>query len=111
MNLTTPEVSSGAFMTVRSILMSDRVVGIGVVFIVFFGLKLVLGIDVLDWAQNLVSPTLPAHRQASSLNAPNPRATYDAVVAGKSCKQTSRGTLECDYRVGQSLYFTISSVG
>ncbi len=37
--------------------------------------------------------------------------TYRAVVAGMSCKQSSAGHLECDYRVGRSLHFTIAGVG
>jgi hypothetical protein len=37
--------------------------------------------------------------------------TYDAVVAGMSCKQQSSGQLDCDFRVGKSLRFTIAGVG
>jgi len=39
------------------------------------------------------------------------RTTYDLVVAGMRCSQNSRGDLECDYRVGRSLYFTIVAPG
>lgn len=37
--------------------------------------------------------------------------TYDAVVSGMTCKQQSSGQLDCDYRVGKSLRFTIAGVG
>ncbi len=39
------------------------------------------------------------------------RTTYDDVVAGMRCSQNSRGDLECDYRVGRSLHFTIVAPG
>jgi len=37
--------------------------------------------------------------------------TYDVVVAGMKCQQNSMGSLECDYRVGDSLHFNIAGVG
>ena len=40
-----------------------------------------------------------------------PMSTYDAVVAGMHCEQTSVGSLECDYHVGRSLHFGVVGVG
>jgi hypothetical protein len=38
--------------------------------------------------------------------------THDVVVSGMTCKQQgSSNSLECAYRVGRSLYFTIAGVG
>ena len=45
--------------------------------------------------------------QASPTRAP----THDAIVAGMKCKQNPMGSIECDYRVGHSLYFNIAGVG
>jgi len=43
--------------------------------------------------------------------APAPQSTHDAVVAGMACKQNPAGSLECEYRVGRSLYFAVVGVG
>ena len=51
---------------------------------------------------------------ATMLHAQNePRPTYDAVVAGMSCKQSyiSDTQLDCDYRVGKDLHFVIAGTG
>jgi len=37
--------------------------------------------------------------------------TYEDVVAGMKCTQSLSGHLECDYRVGRSLHFTIVAPG
>jgi hypothetical protein len=37
--------------------------------------------------------------------------TYDAVVQGMSCKQQPSGRMDCDYKVGKSLRFSVSGVG
>ena len=37
--------------------------------------------------------------------------TYEAVVNGMACKQQSSGRLDCEYKVGKSLWFLISGVG
>jgi hypothetical protein len=37
--------------------------------------------------------------------------TYDAVVAGMSCKQKSSGEMGCEYKVGTTLRFLITGVG
>jgi hypothetical protein len=37
--------------------------------------------------------------------------TYEAVIQGMSCKQQSSGRLDCEYKVGKSLWFHISGVG
>ncbi len=44
---------------------------------------------------------------------PAPSSTFDAVTAGRSCSQSTAepGTMECQYRVGTSLQFTIAGVG
>lgn len=42
---------------------------------------------------------------------PANNATYEAVVAGMSCKQLSSGRLDCEYKVGASLRFQISGIG
>ena len=39
------------------------------------------------------------------------RATVDVVIAGMGCKQIARDQLDCEYRVGRDLHFTISGVG
>jgi hypothetical protein len=39
------------------------------------------------------------------------RTTRDAVVAGMKCVPNSRGDMECDYRVGRSLHFSVVRVG
>jgi len=43
--------------------------------------------------------------------APSRVSTHDAIVAGMKCRQNSMGSMECDYRVGRSLYFNIAGVG
>jgi hypothetical protein len=44
---------------------------------------------------------------------PQSSPTYDAVVRGMKCTQSAvaKGQLECVYRVGKSLVFTIAGVG
>lgn len=42
---------------------------------------------------------------------PSRPSTHDAIVAGMACKQNSFGSLECEYRVGRSLYFAVIGVG
>jgi len=37
--------------------------------------------------------------------------TYDIVLAGKSCKETSTQMLNCSFHVGNDLYFTIDGIG
>jgi hypothetical protein len=37
--------------------------------------------------------------------------TYEAVIQGMSCKQQASGRMDCEYRVGKSLRFTIAGVG
>ncbi len=37
--------------------------------------------------------------------------TYDLVLAGMRCSRNSRGDLECEYRVGRSLHFTVVAPG
>ena len=57
---------------------------------------------------------LPAAAQAQAsrpATTPTPNAAYEAVVAGMSCKQISSGRLDCDYKVGSALRFTIAGVG
>ena len=48
-------------------------------------------------------------QQASAAAAPNK--TYDAVVQGMACKQQPSGRMDCEYKVGKSLRFTIAGVG
>ena len=43
--------------------------------------------------------------------APATNVTYEAVVAGMSCKQNTSGRLDCEYKVGTSLRFTIAGIG
>jgi hypothetical protein len=38
-------------------------------------------------------------------------AVYRRVVEGMSCKQQPNGQLDCEYRVGRSLWFAIPAVG
>ena len=44
---------------------------------------------------------------------PVPASTFEAVHAGRSCARSTAepGTMECRYRVGASLEFTIAGVG
>jgi hypothetical protein len=37
--------------------------------------------------------------------------TYEAVVSGMRCTQQSSGQVDCDFRVGRSLHFSIAGVG
>ena len=39
------------------------------------------------------------------------RNTYDAVVQGMSCRQQTSGRLDCEYKVGKSLWFLVAGVG
>lgn len=48
---------------------------------------------------------------AKGATPPEGNATYEAVVAGMSCKQLSSGRLDCEYKVGASLRFLISGIG
>lgn len=45
---------------------------------------------------------------ANSAGAEN--ATYDAVLAGRECKDESQ-QITCEYRVGRSLYFAVVGIG
>jgi hypothetical protein len=47
--------------------------------------------------------------KAATTTAPN--TTYEAVVAGMSCRQLPSGRLDCEYKVGTSLRFNIAGVG
>lgn len=37
--------------------------------------------------------------------------TYEIVVAGKSCTESSTQSIDCDYKVGSTLEFTIAGIG
>lgn len=39
------------------------------------------------------------------------RSTYDAVVAGMTCRQQTNGRLDCHYVIGESLQIRITGVG
>ena len=47
----------------------------------------------------------------ASTAAAAPNAAYDAVVQGMSCKQQPSGRMNCDYKVGEGLLFTVTGVG
>jgi len=50
-----------------------------------------------------------AYGQATAIDL---QATYDAVVRGMACtQQSTTGSIECVYRIGQSLRITIAGVG
>lgn len=53
---------------------------------------------------------LPALAQGQGSRAA-PRTTYDAVVAGMSCRQQVSGRLDCAYEVAESLGIVITGVG
>lgn len=55
--------------------------------------------------------SLAAQTQQATAPAPAPNKTYDAVIQGMSCRQQSSGRMDCEYRVGKSLRFTIAGVG
>ena len=37
--------------------------------------------------------------------------TYESVLKGKQCKETSGQSIECDYRVGKTLHVVIAGIG
>lgn len=56
--------------------------------------------------------SLAAQTQQANASTPTvPNKTYDAIIHGMSCKQQSSGRMDCEYRVGKSLRFTIAGVG
>jgi len=39
------------------------------------------------------------------------KSTYELVLSGKSCKESSLQSIDCDYRVGKDLHITIAGIG
>ena len=58
-----------------------------------------------------VLPASGLAQTTKTATTPAPNTTYEAVVAGMSCKQVPSGRLDCEYKVGNSLRFAISGVG
>ena len=54
---------------------------------------------------------LAAQTQQANAPASAPNKTYDAVIQGMSCRQQASGRMDCEYKVGKSLRFTIAGVG
>jgi len=46
-----------------------------------------------------------------SMSSSQGKTTYDLVVEGMKCHQTSSGDMECNYHVGKSLHFGIVAPG
>ena len=54
---------------------------------------------------------LPAVFLWATICAAESPSTYEIVLSGKVCKESSTQTLSCEYKVGKGLHFSIDGIG